>query len=135
MNSDNGVVIQGNFSRGDDSMSNISANDRHLSDNHSSLKNGNGGGGGGGGMESRVAKLESDVEHIKTTMNDMKSDLKTVTGDVGAIKTEIAIIKSNYATKADVTSSANKIILWVAGAVVFSQLLPAIPKIIEMFVK
>ncbi|MDE9536556.1 hypothetical protein [Xenorhabdus bovienii] len=51
-----------------------------------------GGNGGGGGMESRVAKLESDVEHIKTTMNDMKFDLKTVTGDVGIMKTDVALI-------------------------------------------
>ncbi|PHM23694.1 hypothetical protein [Xenorhabdus ehlersii] len=94
-----------------------------------------GGNGGGGDMEARVAKLESDIAHIKTTMNDMKSDLKTVTGDVSAMKTKIAVIESNYATKADVTSSANKIIFWVAGAVIFSQLLPAIPKIIDAFIK
>ncbi|WP_426576348.1 hypothetical protein ACP179_17890 [Xenorhabdus stockiae] len=94
-----------------------------------------GGNGGGGDMESRVAKLESDIAHIKTTMNDMKSDLKTVTGDVSTMKTKIAVMESNYATKADVTSSANKIILWVAGAVIFSQLLPAIPKIIDAFIK
>ncbi|OTA15243.1 hypothetical protein Xbed_03612 [Xenorhabdus beddingii] len=43
-------------------------------------------------MESRVARLESDVEHIKTTMNDMKSDLKTVTNDVGTLKTDVAVI-------------------------------------------
>ncbi|WP_340617462.1 hypothetical protein [Xenorhabdus entomophaga] len=94
-----------------------------------------GGNGGGGDMEARVAKLESDIAYIKTTMNDMKSDLKTVTGDVSAMNTKIAVIESNYATKADVTSSANKIILWVAGAVIFSQLLPAIPKIIDAFIK
>ncbi|WP_426576670.1 hypothetical protein ACP179_20280 [Xenorhabdus stockiae] len=72
-------------------------------------------------MESRVIKLESDVESIKSAMNDMKID--------------IAVIKSNYATKEDVISSSNKIILWVVGAVVFSQLLPAIPRIIEAFIK
>ncbi|MDE9570980.1 hypothetical protein [Xenorhabdus bovienii] len=58
----------------------------------SRMKENNGGSGGGGDMESRVAKLESDVEHIKTTMNDMKFDLKTVTGDVGIMKTDVALI-------------------------------------------
>ncbi|PHM55132.1 hypothetical protein [Xenorhabdus sp. KK7.4] len=86
-------------------------------------------------MESRVIKLESDVESIKATVNDMKSDLKAVTGSVNTLMTKVAVIESNYATKADVTNSANKIILWVVGAVVFSQLLPAIPRIIEAFVK
>ncbi|OTA16539.1 hypothetical protein Xbed_03466 [Xenorhabdus beddingii] len=52
----------------------------------------NGNDGGGGDMESRVARLESDVEHIKTTMNDMKSDLKSVTNDVGVMKTDVALI-------------------------------------------
>ncbi|MDC9615849.1 hypothetical protein PSI19_18640 [Xenorhabdus khoisanae] len=52
-----------------------------------------GGGDGGNDMlEARVAKLESDVEHIKNTMNDMKFDLKSVTGDVGTMKTDVALI-------------------------------------------
>lgn len=94
-----------------------------------------GGGGGGGNMEARVAKLESDVSDIKTTLTDIKADMKTVQSDIGTLKTDVAVIKSNYAKKEDVASSANKIILWVAGAVVFSQLVPAMPKIIEVIGK
>lgn len=92
-----------------------------------------GGSGGGGDMELRVAKLEHDVSDIKTTLGDIKSDINTAKSDISTLKTDIAVIKSNYAKKEDVASSANKIILWVVGAVVFSQIIPAIPKIIETF--
>lgn len=90
-----------------------------------------GGNGGGGNMESRITKLEYDVSDIKNTLTDMKVDMNTAKSDIGTLKTDVAVIKSNYAKKEDVVSSANKIILWVAGVVIFSQLLPAMPNIIE----
>ncbi len=34
-------------------------------------------GGGGNDMEARVAKLESDVEHIRTDVSDIKVELRT----------------------------------------------------------
>ncbi|WP_273818152.1 hypothetical protein [Providencia rettgeri] len=80
-----------------------------------------GGSNGGDGMDSRISKLEAEVSKIKDSLNDIKID--------------VAVIKSNYAKKEDVVSSSNKIILWVVGAVVFSQLLPALPKIIDAFLK
>lgn len=92
-----------------------------------------GGSGGGGDMEMRIVKLEHNVSDIKTTLVDIKADINTAKSDIATLKTDISVIKSNYAKKEDVTSSANKIILWVVGAVVFSQIIPAIPKIIEAF--
>ncbi|SUC47003.1 Uncharacterised protein [Providencia stuartii] len=80
-----------------------------------------GGNDGGDGMDSRISKLEAEVSKIKDSLNEIKID--------------VAVIKSNYAKKEDVVSSSNKIILWVVGAVVFSQLLPALPKIIDAFIK
>ena len=35
----------------------------------------------GGGMESKIAKLESDVDYIKTTLVDIKSDTREVKKD------------------------------------------------------
>ncbi|MCW9252094.1 hypothetical protein N5I36_08995 [Klebsiella aerogenes] len=71
-----------------------------------------GGNGGGGDMLQRIKDLEKDVQQMKT---------------------DIAVMRSNYATKTDVSDAKNSIILWVVGAVVFAQLIPAIPKVLEIF--
>lgn len=48
------------------------------STNAPSFGNGN---GGGDDMLVRVAKLESDVEHIKTALKDIKEDLREIKRD------------------------------------------------------
>jgi len=73
------------------------------------MKNG-GGDGGGEDMQQRVRELEKNIQTVQT---------------------DIAVIKSNYATKEDVSNAKNSIILWVVGAVVFAQLIPALPAIIN----
>ncbi|EJH7012867.1 hypothetical protein NFT50_001270 [Salmonella enterica] len=78
---------------------------------HNDEKHG-GGDGGGDDMLQRVKDLEKDVQQMKT---------------------DIAVMRSNYATKSDVSDAKTSIIIWVVGAVVFSQLIPAIPKILEVF--
>lgn len=75
---------------------------------HHTYQNG-GGDGGGDSMQQRVQKLEENVQQMKTN---------------------IAVIHSNYATKSDVSDAKTSIIIWVVGAVVFSQLIPTIPGIL-----
>lgn len=51
------------------------------------IPNNHGNGGGGGGMlEARVARLESDVEHIRRDMSDVKDSVKVLLADTTDIK-------------------------------------------------
>jgi hypothetical protein len=43
-----------------------------------------------------------------------------------AIKTDVAVMKATGATKADVAEAKSAIILWVVGAIVLAQLVPAL---------
>ncbi len=46
------------------------------------LNNGyDGGNGGDGDMQARVAKLESDVEHMKNTLKEIKDDVREIKRD------------------------------------------------------
>jgi tetrahydromethanopterin S-methyltransferase subunit F len=49
--------------------------------NHHHDKDNDGGNGGGNSMESRVAKLEADVEHIKNSLKDIKDDVREIKRD------------------------------------------------------
>lgn len=61
----------------------------------------------------------------------MQTRLEKLENDVQAIKTDVAVIKASYASKADVSAikgdisdAKTRIILWVVSAVFFAQLLP-----------
>ena len=70
--------------------------DRRFTDNvltpifpeHRPALKGGDGGGTSGGMEARVAKLESDVEHVKRTLDDLRADVKATRSDIGAMKVD-----------------------------------------------
>lgn len=49
--------------------------------------------GGGGDMETRIAKLESDVEYIKRDIGEIKTELKGHSDDFKAIRSELTEIK------------------------------------------
>lgn len=70
----------------------------------------NGGNGGGDNMLQRIKDLEKTMQQVKT---------------------DLAVVRSNYATTSSVSDAKTTIILWTVGAVALSQLIPAIPKILN----
>ncbi|WP_254877262.1 hypothetical protein [Pantoea ananatis] len=50
------------------------------SDDYDTIKHGSGS-GGGDDMQARVAKLESDVEHIKNSLKEIKDDVREIKRD------------------------------------------------------
>ncbi|ASM53655.1 hypothetical protein PNIG_a1505 [Pseudoalteromonas nigrifaciens] len=61
-----------------------------MGDNKNSKKSGN---GGGGDMETRIAKLESDVDYIKRDISEIKGELKVHSGEFKSLRTEIFELK------------------------------------------
>lgn len=49
-------------------------------------------GGGGDGMEPRIAKLESDVNYIKTRLDEASSLIRSTGDKVAALNTEFAVL-------------------------------------------
>ena len=56
------------------------------------LKDG-GGGGTSDDMEARVARLESDMGHVKDTLKSLDARTESLRKDVGDVKTDLATLK------------------------------------------
>ncbi|HHQ6628319.1 TPA: hypothetical protein ACSTL5_004887 [Serratia fonticola] len=63
-----------------------------------SFSNGSGD-GGGGGMQSRVAKLESDVSFIRRDVDELKTDIKSIDRNMTIVLEQLNTIKESIANK------------------------------------
>lgn len=87
----------------------------HTPNQHDDRSHGGGPGGGNGGdggmIDSKVAKLESDVEYIKRDVAEIKTSLGKVVSDVGDIKVTLAEMKAKqetFSTKEQLAEIATK---------------------------
>lgn len=71
-------------------MTEIEANVRQF---HTDILSKTGGPPTDGGMEGRVARLESDMAHVKDTLKSLDSRLESVRSDIGSIKTDLTTAK------------------------------------------
>lgn len=93
-------------------------------DDYDTVKHG-GGNGGGDDMQSRVARLESDVEYIKRDISEMKSDIKAIDSRLTTIETGIGSIKTTIKATTAVTSVVFVFCAYVFGSYV-SKILDAL---------
>lgn len=76
-----------------DHVSLATRNGKPVENFHYSDQNNPNTGGGGGGVEGRIAKLESDMEHVKTYLAEVKEDMRgmrsELKGDIKELRSEM----------------------------------------------
>ncbi len=77
-----------------------------------------------GGMEKRIETLEKDMREVRDRLVRVESTLQGVDKKVDAQDKKIGELPSKDFVTSSVSSSANKIILWVVGVVTAAQLIP-----------
>ncbi|WP_313471252.1 hypothetical protein [Atlantibacter hermannii] len=98
-----------------------------------------GGSGGGDGMiEARVAKLEADVENIKTNLAETRADVRELTKNYASIKTDVSVLlqkttEIDSALAKRPTADAMKV--WFLTILLFSVAMPIITLLINLYLK
>ena len=70
-------------------------------------------------MEARVAKLEADVDHLKTDMADTRAQVRIIANKVGGIANKVDVMEErtrHVATKAWVLSGVVVVLVTIIGA-------------------
>ncbi|WNT08953.1 hypothetical protein [Citrobacter freundii] len=109
-------------------------------------KFGGGKGGGGGNMlEARVAKLEADVENIKTNLSEARLDIRGLVSTSSATKTDVSTILQKLvdidekitgkAGKDFVNSQVSALKVWMLGILLLSIAMPVITLLINLYMK
>ncbi|MEB7619096.1 hypothetical protein [Klebsiella aerogenes] len=104
-----------------------------------------GGSGGGDMLEARVAKLEADVENIKTNLSEARSDIRGLVNTSSATKTDVSTILqklvdidekiSGKAGKDFVDSQVSGLKVWMLGILLLSIAMPVITLLVNLYMK
>lgn len=103
------------------------------------------GGGGGDMLEARVAKLEADVENIKTNLSEARMDIRELTKNSASTKTDVSTILqklvdideklSNKAGKEFVNTTVAGLKVWMLGILLLSIAMPVITFLLNLYLK
>ncbi|WP_259280246.1 hypothetical protein [Enterobacter roggenkampii] len=109
------------------------------------IKPGGGNGGGGSMLEARVAKLEADVENIKTNLSEARVDIRELTKNSSSTKTDVSTILqklvdideklSNKAGKDFVDVKVGGLKIWMLGILLLSIAMPVITFLLNLYLK
>ncbi|HHL0178381.1 hypothetical protein [Klebsiella pneumoniae] len=106
---------------------------------------GSSGGGGDDMLEARVAKLEADVENIKTNLAEARVDIRELVGTSSTTKTDVSTILQKLvdidekigskAEKDFVDSQVSGLKVWMLGILLLSIAMPVITLLINLYMK
>ncbi|EPN7096578.1 MULTISPECIES: hypothetical protein [Enterobacter cloacae complex] len=116
-----------------------------ISDITSSIQRRDGGGGGDDMLEARVAKLEADVENIKTNLSEARTDIRELTKNSSDTKTDVSTILqklvdideklSSKAGKDFVDVKVSSLKIWMLGILLLSIAMPVISFLLNLYLK
>ncbi|HFG4793923.1 TPA: hypothetical protein ACIVHZ_005000 [Salmonella enterica subsp. enterica serovar Thompson] len=99
---------------------------------------GGGNGGGGAMLEARVAKLEADVENIKTNLAEARSDIRELNKNYASIKTDVSVLLQKTVeidTALSKKPTADSLKVWFLTILLFSVAMPVITFLINLYIK
>ncbi|MBB6117870.1 putative coiled-coil protein SlyX [Rahnella inusitata] len=106
---------------------------------------GDGNGGGDDMLEARVAKLEADVENIKTNIAETRMDIRELTKSTSSIRTDVSTMLqklvdideklSSKASKDFVEVKTGNLKSWMLGILLLSIAMPVITLLVNLYMK
>lgn len=112
--------------------------EHHPKNPHYTEGSGGGNDGGGGMFEARVAKLEADVDNIKTNFAETREDIRELTKNYASLKADTSVLLQK-ATEIDAAlakrPTADSMKVWFLTILLFSVAMPVITLLINLYLK
>lgn len=112
---------------------------------HNLFKDGGSSGGGDDMLEARVAKLEADVENIKTNLAETRMDVRELTKSTSSIRTDVSTMLqklvdideklSSKVSKDFVEVKIGNLKSWMLGILLLSIAMPVITLLVNLYMK